>query len=219
MKTIRLILISLLSWLPLTSALAVVPDDLGGRIEARVDGKPITLPLLKTDIDADVQGDVARVTVTQTFANPLNQAVHATYLFPLNETAAVNAMTMEVGDERIQAKIQRIEEARATFEKARGYVLPRRAADQAAATTTIAKEELKPGDLVFFNTMRRAFSHVGIYIGEGKFIHAPRSGSSVRVDDMHSSYWTSRFNGARRVAGDGNKLSTADMQALSASTR
>ena len=108
---------------------------------------------------------------------------------------------------------------RATFEKARGYVLPRRAADQAAATTTIAKEELKPGDLVFFNTMRRAFSHVGIYIGEGKFIHAPRSGSSVRVDDMHSSYWTSRFNGARRVAGDGNKLSTADMQALSASTR
>ena len=120
MKTIRLILISLLSWLPLTSALAVVPDDLGGRIEARVDGKPITLPLLKTDIDADVQGDVARVTVTQTFANPLNQAVHATYLFPLNETAAVNAMTMEVGDERIQAKIQRIEEARATFEKAKG---------------------------------------------------------------------------------------------------
>ena len=119
MKTIRLILIGILSWLPLTSALAVVPDDLGGRIEAKVDGKPITLPLLKTDIDADVQGDVARVTVTQTFANPLNQAVHATYLFPLNETAAVNAMTMEVGDERIQAKIQRIEEARATFEQAK----------------------------------------------------------------------------------------------------
>ena len=105
---------------------------------------------------------------------------------------------------------------RATFEKARGYVLPRRAADQAAATTTIAKEELKPGDLVFFNTMRRAFSHVGIYIGDGKFIHAPRAGSSVRVEDMHSSYWTSRFNGARRVAGDNGKISA---QALSASAR
>lgn len=105
---------------------------------------------------------------------------------------------------------------RATFEKARGYVLPRRAADQAAATTTIAKEELKPGDLVFFNTMRRAFSHVGIYIGDGKFIHAPRTGSSVRVEDMHSSYWTSRFNGARRVAGDNGKISA---QALSASAR
>ncbi len=120
MKNIPLILIALLSWLPWSGALAVVPDDLGGRIEAKVDGKPVTLPLLKTDIDADVQGDVARVTVTQTFANPLGRAVHATYLFPLNENAAVNAMTMEVGDERVQARIQRIEEARATFEKAKG---------------------------------------------------------------------------------------------------
>ncbi|HRX61925.1 MAG TPA: VIT domain-containing protein [Candidatus Competibacter sp.] len=119
MKTTRLILIALLSWLPWSGALAIVPDDLGGRIETQVDGKPVTLPLLKTDIDADVQGDVARVTITQTFANPLDRAVHATYLFPLNETAAVNAMTMEVGDERVQAKIQRIEEARATFERAK----------------------------------------------------------------------------------------------------
>ncbi len=96
-------------------------------------------------------------------------------------------------------------------------MLPRRAADQAAATQAISKEELKPGDLVFFNTMRRAFSHVGIYIGEGKFIHAPRSGSSVRVDDMNSSYWNTRFNGARRV--DGSKLSGTQQQALSASAQ
>jgi len=121
MKTIQLILIALLFWLPWSSTLAVVPDDLGGRIETQVDGKPVTLPLkpvtlplLKTDIDADVQGDVARVTITQTFANPLDRAVHATYLFPLNETAAVNAMTMEVGDERVQAKIQRISSQNST---------------------------------------------------------------------------------------------------------
>ena len=107
---------------------------------------------------------------------------------------------------------------RATFEKARGYVLPRRAAEQAAVTQKIAKEELKPGDLVFFNTMRRTFSHVGIYIGEGKFIHAPSTGSSVRVDDMNASYWTKRFNGARRVA-EANKLSSADMQALANQAR
>ena len=118
MKTLRLFLISLIAWLPLSGALAVVPDDLGGRIEAKIDGKPVTFPLLKTDIDADIQGDLATVTVTQTFANPLNQPVNATYLFPLNDTAAVNAMVMEVGDERVQAKIQRIEEARATFQKA-----------------------------------------------------------------------------------------------------
>ncbi|MBK8185088.1 MAG: VWA domain-containing protein [Candidatus Competibacteraceae bacterium] len=120
MKKILFVLIVIVGfcWLP-WSAAAAVPDDLGGRIEAQVDGKPVTFPLLKTDIDADVQGDVALVTVTQTFANPLNRAVQATYLFPLNETAAVNAMTLEIGDERVRATIQRIEEARATFQKAK----------------------------------------------------------------------------------------------------
>lgn len=88
---------------------------------------------------------------------------------------------------------------RAIYEQTVGLVLPRRADQQAAATEAIDKNELKPGDLVFFNTMRRAFSHVGIYVGDGKFIHAPRSGSSVRVEDMAASYWAKRFNGARRV--------------------
>lgn len=80
-----------------------------------------------------------------------------------------------------------------------GLILPRRADQQAAATQKIDKTELQPGDLVFFNTMRRAFSHVGIYIGEGKFVHAPKPGASVRVDSMTQSYWTRRFDGARRV--------------------
>lgn len=95
---------------------------------------------------------------------------------------------------------------RAVYEQSIGKVLPRRASDQAAATQTIDRSELKPGDLVFFNTMKRAFSHVGIYVGEGKFIHAPRAGSSVRVEDMRHAYWQTRFNGARRVAplADGN---------------
>lgn len=88
---------------------------------------------------------------------------------------------------------------RAVYEQSVGKVLPRRASDQAAATQTIDRQELKPGDLVFFNTMKRAFSHVGIYVGDGKFIHAPRSGASVRVEDMRQAYWQKRFNGARRV--------------------
>lgn len=88
---------------------------------------------------------------------------------------------------------------RAVYEKSVGKVLPRRASEQAAATQAIDRNDLKPGDLVFFNTMRRAFSHVGIYVGEGKFIHAPRSGSTVRVEDMRQQYWQTRFNGARRV--------------------
>jgi len=89
---------------------------------------------------------------------------------------------------------------RAVFEQSVGKVLPRRADQQAASTQEIDRSELKPGDLVFFNTMKRAFSHVGIYVGDGKFIHSPRAGSHVRVEDMRVAYWQTRFNGARRVA-------------------
>ena len=88
------------------------------------------------------------------------------------------------------------------YERSVGRLLPRRAEEQARATQVIDKEELKPGDLVFFNTMRRAFSHVGIYVGDGQFIHSPRAGQSVRVEDMRSAYWQKRFNGARRVPLD-----------------
>ena len=88
------------------------------------------------------------------------------------------------------------------FEKSVGLVLPRRAEEQAKVTEEINRSDLKPGDLVFFNTMKRTFSHVGIYIGDGKFIHAPRPGKSVRVDDMREAYWQKRFNGARRVQSD-----------------
>ena len=90
------------------------------------------------------------------------------------------------------------------YEKSVGQILPRRAVDQARATEVIDREELKPGDLVFFNTMRRAFSHVGIYVGDGKFIHAPRAGKAVNVEDMRSAYWQKRFNGARRVPVNGD---------------
>ena len=88
---------------------------------------------------------------------------------------------------------------RAMYERTVGLLLPRRANEQAAATQTIDKKDLQPGDLVFFNTMKRAFSHVGIYIGEGKFIHSPKPGAEVRVEDMGQNYWQRRFNGARRV--------------------
>ena len=87
------------------------------------------------------------------------------------------------------------------FEMSVGLVLPRRADEQAKMNSllSINKDELKPGDLVFFNTMRATFSHVGIYVGEGKFIHAPRTGAAVRVEDMREAYWSKRFTGARRA--------------------
>lgn len=88
---------------------------------------------------------------------------------------------------------------RTTYEQAVGLVLPRRAYEQAAATRKIERNDLQPGDLVFFNTLKRAYSHVGIYLGEGQFIHAPRTGARVRVESMNTRYWKARFNGARRA--------------------
>ena len=85
------------------------------------------------------------------------------------------------------------------YQQSIGLLLPRKAAQQAAVTEKIDQTELQPGDLVFFNTMRRAFSHVGIYVGNGKFIHAPKAGAEVRVESMGGSYWQRRFDGARRV--------------------
>ena len=88
---------------------------------------------------------------------------------------------------------------RSIYQQTVGLILPRKAEQQAAATQQIEKSELQPGDLVFFNTLRRNFSHVGIYVGEGKFIHSPSAGSEVRVEDMQKAYWAHRFDGARRV--------------------
>ncbi|RZI83237.1 MAG: NlpC/P60 family protein [Rubrivivax sp.] len=90
---------------------------------------------------------------------------------------------------------------RHVFENSVGLILPRRASEQAnsPALIPVKQAELKPGDLVFFNTLRHTFSHVGIYIGDNKFIHSPRVGGEVRVEDMRISYWQQRFDGARRA--------------------
>lgn len=105
---------------------------------------------------------------------------------------------------------------RAIYSQAVGMALPRVAHEQAKATEKIDKSDLRPGDLVFFNTMRRAFSHVGIYVGDGKFIHAPRTGAHVRVESMQTSYWARRFDGARRVPGaEGMESTTAALAAQS----
>jgi cell wall-associated NlpC family hydrolase len=85
------------------------------------------------------------------------------------------------------------------FHEGVGLVLPHSAKAMSRSGDVVRKGELQPGDLVFFNTMRRAFSHVGIYLGENRFIHAPAPGGEVRVEDMRSRYWLARFNGARRV--------------------
>lgn len=85
-------------------------------------------------------------------------------------------------------------------EKSLGLKLPRRAEEMARLGESIKRNNLQKGDLVFFNTNGARYSHVGIYLGDNKFVHSPRTGSVVRVEDMSIAYWKKRYNGARRLA-------------------
>ncbi|RJF98891.1 C40 family peptidase [Noviherbaspirillum saxi] len=88
---------------------------------------------------------------------------------------------------------------RYVFRQALGTELPRTSEEISRVGQTIDTADLQPGDLVFYNTLRRGFSHVGIYLGDNKFIHAPSAGGQVRIESMNINYWKSRFNGARRI--------------------
>jgi cell wall-associated NlpC family hydrolase len=85
------------------------------------------------------------------------------------------------------------------FQQSMGLVLPRRSDEMSRIGSDVAREDLQPGDLVFYNTLRRANSHVGIYVGEGQFVHSPSAGGKVRVEKMSNTYWAKRFDGAKRV--------------------
>ncbi|MDR1529629.1 MAG: C40 family peptidase [Burkholderiales bacterium] len=84
------------------------------------------------------------------------------------------------------------------FEHAVGVKVSGNAADIARQGEPIPLDGLRPGDLVFFNTSNRSFSHTGIYIGNGKFIHAPSTNGKVRVDSLDSGYFAPRYEAARR---------------------
>lgn len=85
------------------------------------------------------------------------------------------------------------------YGKKAGINLPHNAKSISAYGSKITLAELRPGDLVFYNTLGNDFSHVGVYIGRNKFIHSPSSGKKVGVVDMQMEYWKQRFNGARRL--------------------
>ena len=88
---------------------------------------------------------------------------------------------------------------RYVFDRVTGRSLPHNSFEMARMGTSVSQHELQPGDLVFFNTRGQRFSHVGIYVGEGRFIHAPSRGGRVHIVNMGDRYWVSRFNGARRL--------------------
>lgn len=89
---------------------------------------------------------------------------------------------------------------RYVFNQVTGKSLPGNAKEISQVGESIDRTDLQPGDLVFFNTLRRPFSHVGIYLGDSRFVHAPSRGGKVEIVDMTDRYWQTRYNGARRLA-------------------
>jgi cell wall-associated NlpC family hydrolase len=85
------------------------------------------------------------------------------------------------------------------FREAYGIRLPQNARAQSEYGVRVSLAELRAGDLVFYNTLNSPFSHVGIYLGDGRFVHAPKTGAQVRVEPIRGSYWMRRFDGARRI--------------------
>lgn len=90
---------------------------------------------------------------------------------------------------------------RHVFQQVTGMTLPRTSKELSRIGAPIARGDLKAGDLVFFDTRRFAFSHVGIYLGDDRFIHAPSRGREVEIAELSNGYWRKHFNGARRLVG------------------
>lgn len=86
------------------------------------------------------------------------------------------------------------------FQNSLGLQLPRTSAEMSRLGRPLDADQLKPGDLVFFNTTRSANSHVGIFIGENRFVHSPRTGKAIMITSLNDRYWSARFNGARRIS-------------------
>lgn len=105
---------------------------------------------------------------------------------------------------------------RYVYHEVAGMKLPHNAAAMSRISTVISRADLKPGDLVFFKTMKKAFTHVGIYLGDNQFIHASSSRTgAVMISSLDESYWAHRYDGARRVL---NSISSSAVSPAAAAT-
>jgi cell wall-associated NlpC family hydrolase len=108
---------------------------------------------------------------------------------------------------------------RHVFRAAKGVDLPRRSVEIGKVGRAIKRDELVPGDLVFFNTRGAPYSHVAIYIGDGNFVHAPARRGQVRIEALNERYWQRRFNGARRIGDDADVPVARNASSLSTARR
>lgn len=174
-----LLLVVMLAGAP---AMAEPPTDLPGQ---QTESSPIDAPVAATPQDA----------------NLVDEAAHRASDL-LNSGFQYLGIRYRFGGSTPQTGFDCSGLVRRVFMEALGLNLPRTAHEMAGLGKQINQSELKPGDLVFFNTMRRTFSHVGIYLGDNRFLHSPSSGGRVRVDNLSEDYWRKHFTGARRVVGE-----------------
>jgi cell wall-associated NlpC family hydrolase len=92
---------------------------------------------------------------------------------------------------------------RHVYQEALGLKLPRTTEEMSSVGVAVDRTRLMPGDLVFFNTLQRPFSHVGLYLGDDRFVHAPSTGNVIRIEPLSARYWAQRFEGGRRVSANG----------------
>jgi cell wall-associated NlpC family hydrolase len=182
--------------LSMTSAHATKADDGSLRKEvAMVDfNQPLVLDNDPSEFLPEAAGNVADGVVE---AQP---APVRTSLFSMVERAyAMIGIPYRWGGNDPESGLDCSGFVRYVYQRTTGLQLPRQSAEISKTGSAIAERDLHPGDLVFFNTPRGRATHVGIYVGDEQFIHAPRTGAFIRVESLKSTYWASRYYGARRL--------------------
>lgn len=158
---------------------------------------PAVVPPAAPALDATAAGDLRRLADPRT---PETAPVPERRTNIVMRALSLLGVSYRFGGNRPETGLDCSGLVRLVFHDALGVVLPRRSSEISRAGNGVMLNQLRPGDLVFFNTLRRAFSHVGIYIGNDQFVHAPSSGGHVRIETINKRYWLARFDGARRLA-------------------
>lgn len=174
--------------------------------------------LLAALVAASLAGVPSIVHATQPGADEVADHASAGHQLVLHSLSLIG-VRYRLGGESPETGLDCSGLVRHVFREVLGFALPRRSEEMSRAGAPVSLDRLQPGDLVFFNTLRRAFSHVGIYVGGNRFVHAPSTGGHVRVESIGTKYWKRRFNGARRVAPEGATLALPAVHETTPATR
>lgn len=163
-----------------------------------------TITCLQTALCAAVIGTACLPACAETAAEPPKALQRLQDLTSRASELALQAMSMigiryKYGGNGPESGLDCSGLVRYVFKEVWNKDLPRTSLEISQVGQKVDPKDLRPGDLVFYNTLRRGFSHVGIYLGDNKFVHAPSAGGEVRIESMDIGYWRSRFNGARRI--------------------